>query len=423
MIDIKLIRESPKIVKEAIKNRGYKLDIELLFKQDKEWRQLKKQSEELRYKRNKLTEEIMFLKKQGKDASKSIKEAKDLPEQIKSIEGRIKDLRSKIDETLLLIPNIPDKTVPIGENASKNKTVRTFGKKPKFTFKPKPHWQLCEDLNIIDQTRGVKIAESGFYMLSGLGAKLERALINLMLDLHEKQGYKEMSIPFLVNRNSGIGSAQIPILEKDMYKCQDENLYLVPTSEVSLLNIHRDEVLEEEQLPLYYTSYSPCFRKEAGTHGAAERGIVRVHQFNKVEMFKFTDQKNSFKELEKMLPNAEQVLKLLKIPYRVILLCTGDMGFASAKTYDIEAFAPGLNSYLEVSSCSNCTDFQSRRANIKYKSSEGNKLVHTLNGSGLALPRTFIALVENYQQKDGSIKIPKVLQKYTGFKKIERKNL
>jgi len=423
MIDINLIRESPKLVKEAIKNRGYKLDIELLSKQDKEWRHLKKQAEELRYKRNKLTEEIMLLKKQGKDVSKLIKEAKDLPEQIKSIEDKIKELRSKIDETLLLIPNIPDKTIPIGENASKNKIVRTFGKKPKFTFKPKPHWQLCEDLNILDQTRGVKIAESGFYMLSGLGAKLERALINFMLDLHEKQGYKEMQIPFLVNRNSGIGSAQIPILEKDMYKCQDENLYLVPTSEVSLLNIHRDEILEEEQLPLCYTSYSPCFRKEAGTHGTAERGIVRVHQFNKVEMFKFTDPKTSFKELEKMLPNAEQVLKLLKIPYRILLLCTGDMGFASAKTYDIEAWAPGVNSYLEVSSCSNCTDFQARRANIKYKASEGNKLVHTLNGSGLALPRTFIALVENYQQKDGSIKIPKVLQKYMGIKKIERKGL
>ena len=423
MIDINLIRESPKLVKEAIKNRGYKLDIELLSKQDKEWRHLKKQAEELRYKRNKLTEEIMLLKKQGKDVSKLIKEAKDLPEQIKSIEDKIKELRSKIDETLLLIPNIPDKTIPIGENASKNKIVRTFGKKPKFTFKPRPHWQLCEDLNILDQTRGVKIAESGFYMLSGLGAKLERALINFMLDLHEKQGYKEMQIPFLVNRNSGIGSAQIPILEKDMYKCQDENLYLVPTSEVSLLNIHRDEILEEEQLPLCYTSYSPCFRKEAGTHGTAERGIVRVHQFNKVEMFKFTDPKTSFKELEKMLPNAEQVLKLLKIPYRILLLCTGDMGFASAKTYDIEAWAPGVNSYLEVSSCSNCTDFQARRANIKYKASEGNKLVHTLNGSGLALPRTFIALVENYQQKDGSIKIPKVLQKYMGIKKIERKGL
>ena len=423
MIDINLIRESPKLVKEAIKNRGYKLDIELLSKQDKEWRHLKKQAEELRYKRNKLTEEIMLLKKQEKDVSKLIKEAKDLPEQIKSIEDKIKELRSKIDETLLLIPNIPDKTIPIGENASKNKIVRTFGKKPKFTFKPRPHWQLCEDLNILDQTRGVKIAESGFYMLSGLGAKLERALISLMLDLHEKQGYKEMQIPFLVNRNSGIGSAQIPILEKDMYKCQDENLYLVPTSEVSLLNIHRDEILEEEQLPLCYTSYSPCFRKEAGTHGTAERGIVRVHQFNKVEMFKFTDPKTSFKELEKMLPNAEQVLKLLKIPYRILLLCTGDMGFASAKTYDIEAWAPGVNSYLEVSSCSNCTDFQARRANIKHKTSEGNKLVHTLNGSGLALPRTFIALVENYQQKDGSIKIPKLLQKYMGIKKIERKGL
>ncbi len=423
MIDIKLIRENQKLVKEAIKNRGYKLDIELLFKQDKEWRHLKKQSEELRYKRNKLTEEIMLLKKQGQDVSRLIKEAKDLPEKIKSVEDQIKELRSKIDETLLLIPNIPDKTVPIGENASKNKVARTFGKKPKFAFKPKPHWQLCEDLNILDQTRGVKIAESGFYMLSGLGAKLERSLISFMLDLHEKQGYKEMHIPFLVNRNSGIGSAQIPILEKDMYKCQDENLYLVPTSEVSLLNIHRDEIIEEEQLPIYYTAYSPCFRKEAGTHGTAERGIVRVHQFNKVEMFKFTDQETSFKELEKMLPNAEQVLKLLKIPYRILLLCTGDMGFASAKTYDIEAWAPGVNSYLEVSSCSNCIDFQARRANIKYKTSEGNKLVHTLNGSGLALPRTFIALVENYQQKDGSIKIPKVLQKYMGIKKIERKNL
>jgi seryl-tRNA synthetase len=304
----------------------------------------------------------------------------------------------------------------VGKEAADNPEVKRWGEAPKFVFQPKAHWDIGEKLGILDFARAAKISGSGFILFKGAGARLERALINFLLDLHTgEHGYTEVFPPFLINRNAMIGTGQLPKFEEDMYRLRDEEMYLAPTAEVPVANIHRDEILREEQLPIYYCAYTPCFRREAGAAGKQTRGMIRVHQFDKVEMIKFVKPENSYEELEKMLANAERVLQLLGLHYRVVLLCTGDVGFASAKTYDIEVWAPGQNAYLEVSSCSNCEDFQARRANIKFKGADGkNRLVHILNGSGTALARLYIALLETYQQADGSVKIPELLVPYMG---------
>ena len=418
MLDIKFIRENPEILKKNCKNRGYNIDIDTLIKNDEKWRSLKEEVDKLRHKRNIVTEEIRKLKQENKNISEKVKEVREIPEKIKQKEEEIIELRKNIDEILFTIPNILDKTVPIG-NETANKVVKTWGKKTKFKFKPKLHFELGEDLDIIDLERSAKLAGAGFYVLKGKGAQLQRALIQFMLDYHVKDGFIEINPPQMVNEKTAFGTGNLPKFEQDLYKTR-EGFYLIPTAEVPLTNLHAEEVLQEKDLPKNYVSFTECYRTEAGRHGSETRGIFRLHQFEKVEMVKIVHPKDSFKELESMRRRAEVICEKLKIPYRTLILSTGDTGFASAKTYDIEVWAPAAQRYLEASSCSNCTDFQARRMNTKFSTSEGNKFVHTLNGSGLALPRLMIALIENYQQKDGSIKVPLVLQKYTDFKKIEK---
>jgi len=344
--------------------------------------------------------------------------------QIKGLDKQVKEIEDKISPVLLTIPNLPHSSVPVGKNAADNKVIREWGTIPKFDFKPKDHLQLAKDLDIVDFERALKIVGSNFPLYKKTGALLERALINFMLDIHTKEHkYTEISPPFLANRATMTGTGQLPKLEEDMYHVEKEDYFLIPTAEVPLANLHAGETLKEEQIPLYYTAYTPCFRREAGSYGKDTKGLIRVHQFDKVEMVKFVRPENSFDELESMLKDAEDILQRLKLPYRRILLCTGDMGFAASKCYDIELWAGGLDRYLEVSSCSNCTDFQAQRINAKYKPKGGGKplYLHTLNGSGVALARTFIGILENYQQQDGSILIPEVLRPYmNGKTKIER---
>lgn len=415
MLDIKLIRENPAAVKKNCKNRGYDIDIEKLVKSDEEWRKIKQEMDGLRHKRNEITMEIGELRKQGKDAKAKVKEAKEISERVvKNGEREIK-LKEEIDKTLVNIPNILHESVPVG-SAEKCKIVKVHGEKPKLSFKAKHHWELGEGIGI-DMKRAAKISGAGFYILTGQMAKLQRALIQFMIDFHVKDGFIEVNPPQLVNAKTAFGTGNLPKFENDLYKTR-EGLYLIPTAEVCVTNLHADEVLNPDELPKYYVAFTECYRTEAGKHGTETRGIFRLHQFEKVEMVKIVRPENSWKELESMRERAEKILEKLKIPYRTKLLSSQDTGFASAKTYDLEAWAPGANEYLEVSSCSNCTDFQARRMNTKFQDKDGLSFVHTLNGSGLALPRLMIALIENYQQKDGSIKIPAILQPYTGFKKI-----
>jgi seryl-tRNA synthetase len=338
-------------------------------------------------------------------------------ERIAAIDTTVAGIEAKLHDILLMIPNLPHDSVPVGKDATGNSEVRRWGEPPKFAFQPKPHWEIGEKLGILDFPRATKISGSGFILYKGAGARLERGLINFLLDLHTgEHGYTEVFPPFLINRDAMIGTGQLPKFEEDMYRLRDEDMYLTPTAEVPVANIHREEILREDQLPIYYCAYTPCFRREAGAAGKETRGMIRVHQFDKVELIKFTKPETSYDELEKMVANAERVLQLLGLHYRVVLLCTGDMGFASAKTYDIEVWAPGSRpggTYLEVSSCSNCEDFQARRANIRFKGADGkNRFVHILNGSGTALARLYVALLETYQQADGSVKLPEVLAPY-----------
>ncbi len=419
MLDIKFIRENPQIVKKNCKNRGYNINIDELLKNDSQWRSLKEEVDKLRHRRNIVTEEIRKLKSQNKDISTKIKEIKEIPEKIKQIESQLLDLRKKIDNILFIIPNILDSTVPIGPDEKYNKVVKTWGKKTKFNFKPKSHFELGKNLDIIDLERSAKLSGAGFYILKGKGAQLQRALVQFMIDFHIKDGFIEINPPQLVNAKTMFGTGNLPKFEQDLYKTQD-NFYLIPTAEVPVTNLHANEVLQEKELPKNYVSFTQCFRTEAGKHGSETRGIFRLHQFEKVEMVKITHPLKSFNELEKMRKRAEKICEKLKLPYRTLLLSSGDTGFASAKTYDIEVWAPAAKNYLETSSCSNCTDFQARRMNTKFTTQKGNNFVHTLNGSGLALPRLMISLLENYQLKSGEIKIPTVLQKYCGFKKIEK---
>lgn len=409
MLDIKFIRENPDIVKKSIKDRNLKIDMDQLLKLDADKRKFLMESEELKAEKNKAS-------KGGRPDSVVIEKMKSISQKISDLDNKVEEIDKNIQDFELNIPNIPHKSIPIGPSDA-NKVVRSYGKKRKFDFNPKNHIELGETLDILDFPRSSKISGSGFCLFKGLGALLERALINFMLDLHTKEhGYKEIFPPFLVNRASMTGTGQLPKLEEDMYRLKDDDLFLIPTAEVPVTNLHRDEVLEEEELPIYYTAYTACFRREAGSYGKDTKGLMRVHQFDKVELVKFVRPETSYEELEKLLSNAEEVLKRLNLSYRVVMLATGDISFAAAKCYDIEAWAPGIEKNLEVSSCSNFTDFQARRANIKYKPGDRKKLeyVHTLNGSGVAMARTIIAIMENYQEKDGSILIPDVLRPYMG---------
>ena len=415
MLDIKFIRENRKSVEEALKKRGASVDLGALLKLDEERRRLLQEVEQLKYKRNLASDEIGLLLREKKDATSKKKEMKVISQKIDEFDFKVGDFDKNILNFMLIIPNIPDSSVPIGKDSSANKEVKQWGEVRKFSFKPKTHLELSESLGIIDFKRASKITGAAFPLFVGEGARLERALIQFMLDLHtKKHGYLEVSPPFLVNRQSMTGTGQLPKLEEDMYRLKDDDYFLIPTAEVPVTNLHRDEVLREEDLPLYYVAYTPCFRREAGSYGKDTKGLTRVHQFDKVELVKLTQPSTSYSEHEKLLQDAEEVLQLLELPYRVMLLSSGDLGFSASKCYDIEAYAPGAGAYLEVSSCSNFESFQARRANIRFRSKDAKaaSFVHTLNGSGVALARTVICFLEHFQEQDGTVLLPKALRPY-----------
>lgn len=415
MLDLRFIRENPEKVKEAVKNKGEKADVDLLLSLDGKKRTLLLQADELKHQRNVVSEKIARMKKEKQDPGEQIEKMRKVADQIDALDEELRQSEEKINHLLLTIPNIPHPSVPIGSDEDSNVVIREWGQPPRFDFEPRPHWELGQILGILDLPKAAKVAGSGFLVLTGKGARLQRALINFMLDLHtKKHSYEEILPPFMANRVSMTGTGQLPKLEDDMYLCEKDDLFLIPTAEVPITNLHREDNLAEENLPVYYTAYSACFRREAGAYGKDTRGMIRVHQFDKVEMVKFVKPENSYDELESLLKDAEEVLQLLNLPYRVRVLCTGDLSFAAAKCYDIEAWAAGLGNYQEVSSCSNFVDFQARRMKIRFRPKGGGKLqyVHTLNGSGVALPRTMIALLENYQTEKGTVIIPEVLKPY-----------
>ncbi|AAC06595.1 serine--tRNA ligase [Aquifex aeolicus] len=418
MIDINLIREKPDYVKERLATRDKELVslVDKVLELDKRRREIIKRLEALRSERNKLSKEIGKLKREGKDTTEIQNRVKELKEEIDRLEEELRKVEEELKNTLLWIPNLPHPSVPVGEDEKDNVEVRRWGEPRKFDFEPKPHWEIGERLGILDFKRGAKLSGSRFTVIAGWGARLERALINFMLDLHTKKGYKEICPPHLVKPEILIGTGQLPKFEEDLYKCERDNLYLIPTAEVPLTNLYREEILKEENLPIYLTAYTPCYRREAGAYGKDIRGIIRQHQFDKVELVKIVHPDTSYDELEKLVKDAEEVLQLLGLPYRVVELCTGDLGFSAAKTYDIEVWFPSQNKYREISSCSNCEDFQARRMNTRFKDSKTgkNRFVHTLNGSGLAVGRTLAAILENYQQEDGSVVVPEVLRDYVG---------
>jgi seryl-tRNA synthetase len=414
MLDAKFIRENLDLVKKSLQDRNLKLDLSNFTKLDEARRKLLAEMEELRARQNRANDEISVLLKEKKDAKPKIASMKEISQKIGGLEEELREVETGLDKQLLTIPNIPHKSIPRGD-AGKNQIVRSWGEPPKFDFKPLTHIEIAQNLDIIDLARATKITGSNWILYKGWGARLERALINFMLDLHiKKHGYTEVFPPFLVNRASMTGTGQLPKLEEDMYRLKDDDLFLIPTAEVPVTNIFRDEVLDEEKLPVNYTAYTACFRREAGSYGKDTKGLTRVHQFDKVEMVKFVKPDTSYDELEKLVNNAEEVLQLLGLPYRVNMLATQDLSFAASKCYDLEAYAAGSDKWFEVSSCSNFEAFQARRANIKYRNAQTKKLdfVHTLNGSGVAMARTMIAILENYQQKDGSVIIPQVLRGY-----------
>jgi len=422
MLDLKFIRDNKKLVEASIRNRGIKLDLDEFLRLDEEHRRLLVEVEGLKAERNKANDEITALMKSKKNPKELIEKMKVVSQNISDLDSKVEEVSKNLSKFIYLIPNIPDKSVPVGGPES-NKILRAWGKNPTFGFNPRNHIELCELLGIINFGTASKITGSNFVLYIGSGARMERALINFMLDLHtKKHGYIEVFPPFLVNRKSMIGTGQLPKLEEDMYRLKDDDLFLIPTAEVPVTNIHAGDTLEESELPIYYTAYTACFRREAGSYGKDTRGLIRVHQFDKVELVKFVKPETSFDELEKLLNDAEEVLQLLELPYRVIMLATGDISFAAAKCYDIELYAPGTDAYLEVSSCSCFTGFQARRANIRYRDKATKKInfVHTLNGSGVALARLVVAILENYQDKDGSVNIPKALVPYMdGIKVIK----
>jgi len=417
MLDVKLMRENLDEVKTRMATRGAEIDWNEFGAVDRERREALANIERLKEKKNRLSGEIGKIKKNGGDATALMRDVEEVSEDIRTAEGPLAEIEARFEQFMLTLPNLPNPGVPVGKNADDNKEIRRWGDLPKFDFEPKNHWDIGEELGILDFERAAKIAGARFAVYRDAGARLERALINFMLDLHtQEHGYKEMIPPALVNRTALVGTGQLPKFEEDLFRLAQGEYFLIPTAEVPLTNLHRDEMIEREDLPIKYVAYTPCFRSEAGSYGKDVRGLIRLHQFNKVEMVKFTEPETSYDELESMVRNAEEVLKRLKVPYRVVELCTGDLGFGSAKTYDLEVWVPGQNTYREISSCSNCEDFQARRANIRYrKENKGRPIfVHTLNGSGLAVGRTLVAVLENYQQKDGSVVIPDALRSYMG---------
>ncbi|GJQ60034.1 MAG: serine--tRNA ligase [Candidatus Scalindua sp. AMX11] len=416
MLDINLIRRDFKKVKRAIVNKNEKTDISSLQELDLKHRKLLHECEELRHKKKAASKQISGLQPGHEETISLIKAMKGVSNDIKQLEIVIKNISEEIHNILLRIPNIPADDVPVGLDPESNIEVKTWGEKKSFTFTPLPHWDLGKSLDILDFERASKISGTGFTIYKGAGALLERALYSFMLDLHTREHeYREIIPPFLVNRASMTGTGQLPKLEEDMYKTSEEDLFLIPTGEVPITNMHANEILSYQHLPINYATYTACFRREAGSHGKETRGMTRVHQFNKVELVKFVTPETSNQELEAIVSAAEKVMQLLGLQYRIIKLCTGDLSFAAAKCYDIEAWAPGINNYLEVSSCSNFEDFQARRCSIRFRDEKGTlKFVHTLNGSGVALPRTMIAILETYQQRDGTIEVPEVLRPYMG---------
>jgi len=419
MLDIKFLRENPDKVKEALRLRGYEIDFDRFLSLEEERLKLLREIEQKRAIRNSVSQEIARLKKL-EDNSKIqslILEMRQLGDEILILENKLREVDSNVQNFILYLPNIPHHTVPVGKDETENVEIRRWGNPPEFDFEPLNHWDIGEILGIIDFERAGKIAGSRFAVMKGLGARLERALINFMLDLHTSKGYIEIFPPLLVNRDTMTGTGQLPKFEEDLFKINEPELYLIPTAEVPVTNLHREEILSEDDLPIYYVSYTPCFRREAGSHGKDVRGLIRQHQFNKVELVKFVKPEDSYEELESLTQNAEEVLQRLGLHYRVITLCTGDLGFAAAKTYDIEVWLPGQKRYREISSCSNFEDFQARRANIRFRrrGKKGTEFVHTLNGSGLAIGRTVVAILENYQQKDGSVVVPEALRPYMGI--------
>ena len=421
MLDIKMIRENPEKVNELLQRRNPELSIDGVLEIDAERRKIQTQVDELRAKRKNDSQKIGMMKKKGENTDAVQEEVRKLGDDIKSLEEKQTELDEKQRDLLLHIPNIPDETTPIGLSEDDNQEIYKWGEPRKFDFDFKAHWDLCEEKNLVDFERGVKLSQSRFILYRGKGSRLERAIINFFLDYHtEKQGYEEILPPFMANSATMTGTGQLPKFKEDMYKCENEDLYLIPTAEVPVTNIYAGEILSEDDLPKYMTAYTPCFRRESGSAGRDTRGLIRVHQFNKVELVKLCTPQTSKDEHEKLTEDAEKMLQLLELPYRREALSTGDIGFSANKCWDLEVWMPSYGTYKEISSCSNYGDYQARRANIRYRDKETGKVqfVHTINGSGLAVGRTFAAIVENYQQEDGTIIIPEVLRKYTGFDKI-----
>jgi len=417
MLDRKLIRKDPGAVREGIKRKGADFDLDAFLEKDERLRSLIVEVERLKHERNDASQRISESKKAGKDCAGLIAEMKNTSNRIKEMDGEIKELKEGLDSLALGIPNLPHETVPFGTCPDHNVEKRRWGEIGEMPFRPLPHWEIGEKLGILDTAAGSRLSGRGFVVLRGGGALLSRALVSFMLDLHIKQGYEELNVPYIVTRDCMVGTGQLPKLEEDMYLCEKDDLFMIPTAEVPVTNMHRDSILDGDDLPIKYTAYTPCFRREAGSYGQETKGLIRVHQFDKVEMVKFVEPGTSYDELESMLADATAVLEELRIPHRVIELCSMDLSFSAAKCYDIETFAPGVERWLEVSSCSNFEDFQARRANIRYRR-EGSKpeFVHTLNGSGLALPRVLATILELNQTPTGKVRIPEALSPYMGGK-------
>lgn len=422
MLDMKFVRENPELVMDAMRKRNANVNLDEFLELEKKRRELTLQVEALKSQRNASSQEIGKMKKAGENADAQMAEVRALGDKIAEDDKELKDIEARLKEILMTIPNMPAADTPVGSSDADNPVVRTWREPAKFAFEPQAHWDIGEKLNILDVERAGKVSGARFTFYRGLGSRLERSVINFFLDIHTgENGYTEFFPPFIVNKDSMQGTGQLPKFAEDMFKLEGLDYYLIPTAEVPITNLHRDEILSGDDLPLYYTAYSACFRAEAGSAGRDTRGLIRQHQFNKVELVKFTKPEDSWDELEKLTANAEKVLQLLELPYRVVRLCTGDIGFSSAATYDLEVWLPAANCYREISSCSNFLDFQARRANIRFRRDTKSKpeFVHTLNGSGVAVGRTVAAILENYQQADGSVIVPKVLRPYMGCDVIE----
>jgi len=423
MLDIKRIRSNPEELRTAMANRGQAVNLEEFLDLDEKRRKILTEVEQLKNRRNTVSQEIARLKKAKQDAEPLMNEMKSVSQHIKELDDQVRKIDERLEEILLTIPNIPHVSVPVGKSDEDNQEVRRWGEPREFSFSPKAHWDLGEELGILDFATAGKVTGARFTFYRGLGARLERALISFMLDVHtQENGYVEVLPPYMVHRKSMIGTGQLPKFEEDAFKVANTEYFLIPTAEVPVTNMYREEILDGDQLPIYHCAYSACFRAEAGSAGRDTRGLIRQHQFNKVELVKFTRPEDSYEELEKLTRDAESILQKLELPYRVSLLCTGDLGFSSAKTYDLEVWMPSYGRYVEISSCSNFEDFQARRANIKYRPGPKEKAqyLHTLNGSGIAVGRTVAAILENYQQEDGSVLIPKALVPYMGVERIQQ---